>query len=143
MNSEDNKTLARRFIEEVFVRQDEAAADRLAAADFTPHSWPGVEPGVANLKAGMKRVSKGLTDVWMKIEDVVAKGDKVAVRLSAHAVQSGEFMGLPPSGKAYTVPEMHVFRVKDGKVAEHWSNVDMLGIMQQLGALPNPSKKAA
>ena len=143
MSIEDNKALARRFIEEVFVRQDEAAADRLAAPDFTPHSWPGVEPGVANLKAGMKRVSTGLTDVWMKTEDVVAEGDTVAVRLSAHAVQSGEFMGLPPSGKAYTVPEMHFFKVKEGRVTEHWSNVDMLGIMQQLGALPRPGKKAA
>ena len=139
MSTEQNKDVVRRFIDEVFAKCNVDAADELATPDFTPHSWPGVEPGIENLKQGQRRVSAGLADVGMEIEDIVAEGDKVAVRLTAHARQDGEFMGLPPSGKEYTISETHIFRVTDGKVAEHWVNADMLGLMKQLGALPEPA----
>jgi predicted ester cyclase len=134
MTTQQNKDVVRRFIEEVFVKCNVDAADELATSDFTPHSWPGVDPGIENLKRGQRRVSAGLADVSMTIEDIIAEGDKVAVRLTAHARQDGEFMGLPPSGREYTISETHVFRVTDGKVAEHWVNADMLGLMRQLGA---------
>jgi predicted ester cyclase len=143
MSTERNKDVVRRFIEEVFVKCNVDAADELATSDFTPHSWPGVDPGIENLKQGQQRVSSGLADVSMKIDDMIAEGDKVAVRLTAHARQDGEFMGLPPSGREYTISETHVFRVADGKVAEHWVNADMLGLMQQLGALPTQERKAS
>jgi predicted ester cyclase len=143
MTNEQNKEAVRRFIEEIFVKTNVDAADELATPDFTPHSWPGVKPGIENLKLGQRRVSAGLTDVSMRIEDMIAEGDKVAVRLTAHARQEGEFMGLPPSGREYTISEMHVFRVTGGKVAEHWVNADMLGLMQQLGAIPDQARKAS
>ena len=143
MSTELNKVVVRRFIDEVFVKCNVDAADDLATPDFTPHSWPGVQPGVDNLKQGQQRVSAGLADISMKIEDMIAEGDKVAVRLTARARQDGEFMGLPPSGRDYTISETHVFRVTDGKVAEHWVNADMLGLMQQLGALPTQERKAS
>lgn len=142
MSTEQNKDTVRRFIEEVFVKCNVDAADDLATPDFTPHSWPGVEPGIENLKQGQQRVSAGLTDVTMKVEDMIAEGDRVAVRLTAHARQEGEFMGLPASGREYTISETHVFRVSDGKVAEHWVNADMLSLMRQLGAIPDQPQKA-
>jgi predicted ester cyclase len=135
MSTDGNKDVVRRFIEEVFVKCNVDAADELATPDFMPHSWPGVDPGIENLKQGQRRVSAGLADVSMKIEDMIAEGDRVAVRLIAHARQDGEFMGLPPSGREYTISETHVFRVADGKVAEHWVDADMLGLMRQLGAI--------
>ncbi|MEP6468690.1 MAG: ester cyclase [Chloroflexota bacterium] len=143
MSTEQNKDVVRRFIDEVFVKCNVDAADELATPDFTPHSWPGVEPGIEKLKQGQRRVSAGLADVSMKIEDMIAEGDKVAVRLTAHARQEGEFMGLPASGREYTISETHIFRVSDGKVAEHWVNADMLGLMRQLGALPDQARKAS
>jgi predicted ester cyclase len=76
----------------------------------------------------------------MTIEDMIGEGDRVAVRLTSHAVQTGPFMGLPPSGKAYTIGEIHIFRIRDGKVAEHWHEADFMGMMRQLGALPAPAK---
>src|SRR5262245_50648782 len=79
MTLEQNKAIAKRFIHEVFVNQDEQAADQLTAPDFVPHSWPGVEPGVQSLKAAQRRVSAGLDDARMTIEDMIAEGDKVAV----------------------------------------------------------------
>ena len=93
------------------------------------------------LKQAVKRVSAGLSDISMKIEDMISQDDKVAVRLTAHARHQGDFMGLPATGKSYTISETHIFHIRDGKVAEHWRDADMLGLMQQLGALPEPSRK--
>ena len=73
----------------------------------------------------------------MTIEDVIAEGDKVVVRLTSHGRHAGEFMGMPASGKEYDISEIHIFRIADGKVAEHWRDADMLGMMRQLGALPH------
>ena len=56
--------------------------------------------------------------------------------MTAHARQSGEFMGLPPSNREYTAPEMHLFTIRDGRIAEHRAVVDFMSIMKQLGALP-------
>lgn len=136
---DENKALAKRFIEEVFVRQDERAADELTAPDFVPHSWPGVEPGVENLKVAQRRVSAGLEDARMTIEDVIGEGDKVVVRLTSHGRHAGDFMGIPASGKGYDISEIHIFRIADGKVAEHWRDADLLGMLRQLGALPMPA----
>jgi steroid delta-isomerase-like uncharacterized protein len=131
-----NKAVARRFVDEVFVAGRMESVDGLIAPDFVPHSWPGTGPGPAELKRAMSRVFAGLSDVTMTIEEMIAEGDLVTVRLTAHAVQSGEFMGMPPSGKAYTIPEIHIFRVRDGMIAEHWGQADLLGMMKQLGAMP-------
>jgi steroid delta-isomerase-like uncharacterized protein len=143
MPTEENKVVVRRFIDEIFVKGNADAADKLVTPDFVPRSWPSVKPGIDNLKQAVKRVSAGLSNVSMKIEDMIAEDDKVAVRLTAHAVHKGAFMGLPATGKEYTISETHIFRLKDGKVAEHWRDADMLGLMRQLGAIPDPVKKAS
>jgi steroid delta-isomerase-like uncharacterized protein len=140
MSTEANKAVVRRFVDEVFVAGRMDAVDELVAPDFVPHSWPGTGPGPEELKRAMTRVFAGLSDVSMTIEDMIAEDDRVAVRLTAHAVQSGEFMGMPPSGKPYTIPEIHVFRVRDGRIAEHWGQADLLGMMRQLGAMPGQSR---
>jgi predicted SnoaL-like aldol condensation-catalyzing enzyme len=143
MTIEQNKALVRRVIDEVFVKNSADAVDELVATDFVPHSWPGVGPGREPLKQAQQRISMGLADVSMAIEDVIGEDDKVVVRLSSHARQVGEFMGMPASGKEYTIPEIHIFRIRDGMVAEHWLQMDTLGLMTQLGALPTPMKKAS
>jgi predicted ester cyclase len=60
----------------------------------------------------------------------------VVVRLTASATHTGEFMGMPPSGRRYTIGEIHIFRVRDGLIVEHWHQFDQLGMMRQLGATP-------
>jgi steroid delta-isomerase-like uncharacterized protein len=134
-----NKDIARQFIQRIFVEADPAAVDELAADDFTPHSWGDMPPGRDSLKAAQQRVMQGLSDARMTVEDVIAEGDRVAVRLVSHGRHDGEFMGMPASGKDYAISEIHIFRIADGKVAEHWRDADMLGMMQQLGALPVPA----
>ena len=137
--TDTNKAIVRRFVDEVFVAGRMDAVDDLVAPNFVPHSWPGTGPGPDELKGAMKRVFAGLSDVRMTIEDVIAEGDRVVVRLTAQAVHSGEFMGMPASGKSYSIPEIHIFRISDGKVAEHWGQADLLGMMRQLGAMPGQS----
>jgi steroid delta-isomerase-like uncharacterized protein len=139
MTLEQNKDIARRFIQEVFVKADPAAVDELATEDFIPHSWGQMPPGRDSLKAAQQRVTAGLADARMDIEDVIAEGDRVVVRLTSHGRHAGEFMGMPASNKEYIISEIHIFRIADGKVAEHWRDADMLGLMQQIGALPAPA----
>ena len=136
MTIEDNKALVRRFIDEIFLEGRPEAVDELLADDFVPHTWGATGGGKAELMAAIERVSAGLSDTRITIEDMIAEGDTVAVRLTSHAVQSGPFMGLPASGKPYTIGEIHIFRIRDGRVAEHWHEADFLGMMHQLGALP-------
>lgn len=133
---EANKRVVRRFIDEIFVKGDVAAVDELVADDFVPYTWPYTGDGKADLKAAMARVAMGLTHPEFIIEDEIAEGDRVVVRLRASATQSGEFMKMPPSGKRYTVEEIHMFRIRDGKIIAHWHQFDQMGLMQQLGALP-------
>ena len=133
MTIEANKALVRRFIDEIFVGGSFDAVDELLTDDFTPHTGATTGPGREPLKAAIRRVAAGLADATMTIEDMIAEGDRVAVRLTSRATQVGPFMGLPPSGRTYTIEEIHVFRIADGKVAEHWHQADFLGMFAQLG----------
>jgi len=128
---DDNKALVRRFIHEVFEQGRLEAVDELCADDFIGHTWGNADR--EGLKAAMSRVAKGLADAHFTIDDEIAEDDKVAVRLTASARQVGEFMGMPPGGRTYEIGEIHIFRISDGKVAEHWHQFDSAGIMQQLG----------
>jgi steroid delta-isomerase-like uncharacterized protein len=133
---EQNKAVARRFIEDIFVRGSAEAVDVLLAEDFQPHTWGQMPAGREGLKEAIQRVRQGLADVAMTIDDMIAEDDRVAVRLTSRARQVGEFMGMPPSGKEYEIGEIHIFRLRDGKVVEHWHQADLLGMMRQLGAGP-------
>jgi steroid delta-isomerase-like uncharacterized protein len=133
MTTDDNKALVRQFIERVFERGEMAAVDELVADDFVPHTFPGTTDR-EGLKRAMERVSQGLSDPLFTIEDVIAEGDLVAVRLTSGATQVGEFMGMRPTGKRYEIEEIHIFRVADGRISEHWHQFDQLGMMRQLGA---------
>ena len=132
MTTEENKALVRRFIKEIFEQGRLKAVDELCADDFIGHTWGNADK--EGLKTAMARVAQGLADAKFTIEDEIGEGDKVAVRLTASARHVGEFMGMPASGRSYEIGEIHVFRVQDGKVSEHWHQFDTAGLMKQLGA---------
>lgn len=139
IRTETNKVIARRFIEEVFEKGDDDAINELVADDFKPHNWSTDATGRTAVRDAVKRASAGLTDARITVNDVIGEDDKVVVRVTSQATHTGEFMGLPPSGKTYRIEEIHIFRVQGGKVVEHWHQGDWLGMMRQLGALPGPN----
>jgi len=132
----DNVRLVRRFVQEVFVEGRKESVDALVADGFTSHTWPSKGDGKAALKEAIDRVGAALSDPVFEIEDAIAQDDRVAVRLTASATQTGTFMKMPPTGKRYSIGEIHIFRIRDGQIVEHWHQHDQLGMMQQLGAMP-------
>ena len=136
MTTDENKVTVRQFIDEIFVQGRTDAVDELLADDFVGHTWPSTGHPKDDLKAAIERTSKGLSDARFTIEDLIAEGDRVAVRLTAEATQTGELMGMPASGKRYSIGEIHIFRLADGKVVEHWHQFDQMAMMKQLGAMP-------
>ena len=80
----------------------------------------------------------GFPDMQLVVEDVVAQGDRVPVRWTFHGTHEGEFFGSPPTGARVTMSAIEINRVVDGKIVEHWVELDQLGILQQIGAIPSP-----
>jgi predicted ester cyclase len=77
-------------------------------------------------------------DSYFTVEDMVAEGDKVVTRKTFHGTHEGEFMGIPPSGQAVRMGLIDIVRISEGRVVEHWSMGDTLGLMRQLGVIPQP-----
>jgi len=136
MSTDENKAIVRRFIDEIFVRGNKATVDELLDDAFEAHTWPSTGHPRDDLKGAIDRAAAGLSEPEFRIDDMIAEGDRVAVRLTTAATQTGPFMGLPASGKRYSIEEIHWFVVRDGKVVEHWHQMDQMGLMRQLGATP-------
>lgn len=134
------KALVRRFVEEIFEAGHAEAIDELVAPDFVSHTFGITDNGRERLMEATAGVHARLADVRFTIEDIVVERDRAAVRLTASATPTGEFMGVASAaGKRYTVAEMHFFRVEDDQVAEHWHVYDPASIRRQLEADPkNP-----
>jgi predicted ester cyclase len=79
-------------------------------------------------------------DARHTFEDFVAEGDKVALRFTFKGTHTGDFQGIPPTGKPVTISGSVVDRIVDGKIVEHWSLIDTMGLMQQLGVIPEPAQ---
>jgi len=133
---EENKAIVRRFVDEIFVQGSHDAVDELVADDFVAHTWPSTGRPRDDLKAAIDRASRALADARFTIDDMIAEGDRVAVRLTTSARQVDEFMGMPPSGKRYEIEEIHIFRLRDSRAVEHWHQFDQMGMMKQLGLMP-------
>ena len=127
-----NKGRVREIIDRIFVHQDDAAIDALIAKDFVPHTFGPMPPGREGLRAGMRRAGAGISDPEFVIHDIIAEGDRVAARLTTSARHTGTFMGIEPSGKRYSIDEIHIFRLRDGLLVEHWHEFDKAALLAQL-----------
>jgi steroid delta-isomerase-like uncharacterized protein len=141
MATQDSVNVFRRLVAELINDGNVAAFDELFAPDFVEHELP---PGVPQGREGTRQLFSALhsafPDFRAEIEDVVAQDDKVVFRMTWQGTQSGEFMGIPPTGKRVTWEVFDMVRVVDGKVAEHWGLMDQLNLMQQLGVIPTPEE---
>jgi steroid delta-isomerase-like uncharacterized protein len=135
--SEENKALERRMYEEIFNKKNTAAIEQFYAADWVCHpSPPGMPSGLDGMKQWHTLMNKAFPDMQVKLEDIVAEGDKMACLWTATATHKGEFMSMPPTNKQVTITGLHIDRVTGGKIAETWNYSDMMGVMQQLGMKP-------
>ena len=137
--SDANKAIMQRFYDEVVNAGNVDLIDELLSDDFTEHEeLPGVAPGREGVKQFFRMFKQAFPDGTMTAEHVVAEGDTVAARVTVRGTHQGEFMGIPATGKKVTVGYMDMWRLDGGKAVENWVRLDMLGLMQQLGAVPSP-----
>lgn len=125
-----NEQAVRRFFA-AFGAVDDATMDELLAPGFVAH---GMAPGLSADTTGMKQLAAlmhaGLQECRNEIGDVIAAGDKVAVRYSTHAIHGGDLFGTPPTGRAVTLTGIEIYRLADGRVAEFWGEYDMSDLFQ-------------
>jgi predicted ester cyclase len=126
---ESNKALIRAHYEELVNRKNLAAADSQLAPDFIDHGAPpGTPRGPEAAKIAMRRLHSAMPDVWVTLDEVLAEGDRVAVRATWRGTHQGSLFGKAPSGRKVTVSGMVFWRVADGKIAERWATVDLNGL---------------
>lgn len=135
--SEQNKALARRFVEEVFGRRNLGIIDQLISPDHIWHGPGGEEVhGPAGSRQMMEMYLSAFPDLTMTIDDLVAEGDKVVVRWTGHGTHKGALLGAAPTGKTVTAHGIVISRIKDGRIVEDWEQFDQLSMLQQIGIVP-------
>ena len=141
MLSDTNKTVSRRFLEEVWNKRNMAVLNEIIANDHV-NSGPGTLPGLPTGPEGAKQFVtmylNAFPDVHFTIDEQIAEGDKVVTRWTAHGTHKGELVGIPATGKSSTVTGINVERIVNGKIVESWGIFDQFGMMQQLGVIPVP-----
>jgi predicted ester cyclase len=139
---EENKELMKRFANEVFGNKNLAFAGEWLSDDFVEHQvFPGTTPDKRGALDSYRIFFEASPDMTAEIHDMVAAGDRIAIRATYRGTDEGGFIpGMPATGKAYEMDTMYVVRVnEEGKIAEHWGVGDTIGVMGQLGLLPPPA----
>jgi steroid delta-isomerase-like uncharacterized protein len=140
--SEQNKQLIRRAVEEVWNGGNFDVVDELVASDFIVHAaLPEDEVhGPEGAKQYFAMLRQAFPDLHFTIEEQIADGDRVVTRWTATGTHTGTFQGIPPTGTRSTTSEIDIDRIANGKVVECWMQMDRLGLLQQLGAIPVPEQ---
>jgi steroid delta-isomerase-like uncharacterized protein len=139
MSGEENKALVLRYIQAIDDNDssDWSVIDEFVAEDFVAHNPP--LPGVSLDREGLKQAAeifRHATPGKHEVPMQVAEDDLVASRIIGRGVHAGELLGIPPSNKQIETDGIAIHRIRDGKIVEYWSVVDIARILQQVGALP-------
>ena len=144
MSTDENKALIRRFNDEVWNKGNLAVVDEVFASDAVWHSAP---PGLPPTREGLRQMITGFraafSDTRTTVDEQIADEDKVAWRWTFRGTHTGELMGIPPTGKQITFTGISVDRIAGGRCVERRDSADMLGLLQQLGAIPAPGQAPA
>ena len=139
MLTETNKTVSRRFLEEVFNKGKLNVLDEIIAKDHV-NSGPGTLPGLPAGPEGTKQLvtvyRNAFPDIRFTIDEQIAEGDKVVTRWTGYGTHKGELAGIPPTGRSATTTGIGVDRIVNGKIVESWGLFDQFGMLQQLGVIP-------
>lgn len=152
MSTEQNKANYRRFIEEAMNKGNVAVVDELASPGLVVHFLPpGTPPGAESLKRNIEATRAAFPDLRITVDEQFSVEDRIAARCTMTGTQRGPFLNhlktlMPPTGKRFSVAGFDIWRFDaNGKIAEIWSSLDRLGMLQQLGVIPvaDPSPSEA
>ena len=139
---ESEKTIARRFNEDVWSRGDEGALEELLDPDFVDHdALTGQSPDRDGHRQILAAFRSAFPDLNVTTEDIVAEGDKVVTRWTARGTHQGDLMGIAPTGREVTIKGIDVLRIAEGRIVERWAQFNDLEMMQQLGVVPEPGRE--
>jgi predicted ester cyclase len=137
----DTRKIIDRIPLEVLNNGNFGLIDEIVATDFVEHDpQPGVPPTRAGLKQTLQALKTAFPDLHYTIEDSLESGDKIVHRLTGTGTMKADYMGMPATGKRATWTEIHIGRVANGRLAEHWGLVDQLSLLVQLGIVPAPGR---
>jgi steroid delta-isomerase-like uncharacterized protein len=139
MSTETNKVLARRVFDEVLNGRNLDLLEELAAPDYIEHSpLPGQGTGVEGIRDRYTMLFDAF-DFHFTVDDVIAERDKVVLRWTQTGTHTGPLFGMPATGRSSRTTGIEIWRVDNGRLAEHWDVVDVYGQLMQLGLLPQPA----
>jgi steroid delta-isomerase-like uncharacterized protein len=124
-----------RVIEEGFNRGNFDAWDDCFPPRFTEHQY-GLPDTLAEFKQAVAGLRAAIPDLHLTIDEMITHGDKVWARMTARGTHRAPFMGVPPTGKSFTITVIDVCRLEDGKIVEHWGVPDRFALLHQIGGLP-------
>ena len=135
MDLAENKALVRRYYHEVLTGRNRDLLTQLLDPSFASHVPGGADVGVGAYTAAVQATHAAFPALVVTIHDQVAEGDKVVTRWSASGTHAGDFAGVPATGRPVTVTGIHIHRVQRGRLVEHWEELNLLGVLRQLGVL--------
>ena len=139
MSADDNKRLNRRWIQ-AFNERDWATEAACRTPDYVAHMSGAPAPLDADgWAAFMGALTTAFPDAQISVDGEVGERDMVASRWTITGTHGGDFQGVPPTGRQVTMAGIDFSRIVDGKIAEHWAQFDVVGVLQQIGAVPAPA----
>ncbi len=136
----ENKATVQHLYEQLFNQGNLSVADEVIAPDFINHNAPpGSNRGPESMRQLITMLSTAFPDMHYTVEEIVAEGNTVVIRVTASGTHQGPFQGMPPTGRSVRQDQMHFIHFRDGKVVEHRAVRDDLGMMRQLGVIPAPA----
>jgi steroid delta-isomerase-like uncharacterized protein len=147
MSTDENKAVVRRWFDEVVGQGNMSSLDAICAQCHPQFVVVRgvVEPapqGIPGLKGLVTSLRTAFPDLHAAVDEQIAEGDKVVSRVTMSGTQEGEFMGMPGTGKSFTVTGVSIWEVRGGQLISEWVNWDSLSMMRQLGAMPDPAQAA-
>ena len=136
MSTEENKAQTRQIIEQGWNKGNLETLDELISPDFVNHTPVNPSENREQFKQRLAMFRTAFPDLVMTVEDMIAEGDKVVTRWRARGTHQGDFRSIPATGKQVEITGIAIDRVVSGKRVEGWAQLDMLGLLQQLGAIP-------
>ena len=143
MSEAENRKLFQRYFDVVANEGNLDLADEIFASDYQHHDPANPDPrpvvGPQGVRDHLTSLRDAFPDLIFDIDDMVAEGDQIIVRWTVRGTNTGDYFGMPATGKSIEITGMNTWRTRDGQAVEGWVNRDDMGLLQQLGVVPAPS----